>query len=185
MFLDFAFGIITSILTSYYCQTALTPLLYYCVLFSILPDLDFIIYKIFKIKQDKGYKHRDLFHYPLLYLPLGGLLLILFNKILFWPFLIISFFHFMHDSIMYGRGVKWLFPFSENSYAFIYEYSRVKKWGLWQWVFVFNEKNLEQWDEEHGDEDWIQNIYYAHHPIAIIEFGAFTVSLILLFWYLA
>ncbi len=74
--------------------------------------------------------------------------------------------------------MKWLYPFSNNSYAFLYEYSRVIKKGLWQWVFVFNEKNLDKWDEEHGDEDWIKNIYYRLHPIAAIEFGIFFIALI-------
>lgn len=182
MFLDFAFGIIIAVALSLHYQTDIAPLIYFSLLFSILPDLDFIIYKVFKIKQDKGYKHRDLFHGPLLYLPIGYLLLIFVSKILAIAFLIISILHFLHDSIAYGRGVKWLFPFSKNSYAFIYEYSRVKKWGLWQWMFIFNEKNLDQWDEEHGDENWIENIYYALHPIAIIEFGAFLISLILLLY---
>lgn len=52
-------------------------------------------------------------------------------------------------------------------------------------MFVFNEKNLDQWDEEHGDEDWIRNIYYAMHPIAIVEITAFFISfLFLLIYYL-
>lgn len=184
MFLDFAFGIITAIIISAHYQISVIPLLYFSLLFSVLPDLDFVIYKIFKIEQGKGYAHRDLFHYPLLYLPIGYLLLLTFNGILATVFLIISILHFLHDSIMYGRGIKWLFPFSKNSFAFIYEFSRVKKWGLWQWVFIFNNKNLDKWDEEHGDEDWIKHIYYALHPIAIIEFGTFFISLFLLFYYL-
>jgi hypothetical protein len=185
MFLDLAFGIITAIIISTRYQISLAPILYFSLLFSILPDLDFVIYKVFGIKQDKGYAHRDLFHYPLLYLPIGYLLLFKFNTAIAVAFLVISTLHFLHDSIMYGRGVKWLFPFSKNSFAFIYEFSRVEKYGLWQWIFIFNDKNLDEWDEEHGDEDWIRHIYYALHPIAIIEFGTFIMSLFLLLYHIS
>lgn len=181
MFLDFAFAFLTAIAAKIYFDISIIPTVYFALLFSILPDLDFVIYKIFGIYQDKGYKHRDLFHYPLLYLPIGFAILFVFSKILAIIFLIISTLHFLHDSIAYGRGVKWLFPFSKNSFAFIYLYSRVVKIGLWQWVFVFNDKNLGKWDKEHGDENWIENIYYKVHPIAIIEFGVFFISLLLLY----
>ena len=181
MFLDFAFAILISAWASVFFNTPIVSIIYFALVFSILPDLDFVIYKIFGIHQGKNYKHKDLFHYPLLYLPIGFSLLILTSKILAIIFLIVSILHFMHDSITYGRGVKWLFPFSKNSFAFIYLYSRVVKIGLWQWVFIFNDKNLDKWDEEHGDENWIKNIYYNLHPIAIVEFGVFFVSLLLLY----
>lgn len=181
MFLDFAFAIITSVVADNYFNIPSVSIIYFALLFSILPDLDFIIYKVAGIHQDKLYKHRDLFHYPLLYLPIGGILLLLINKNLAIIFLIISSLHFIHDSIAYGRGVKWMFPFSKNSFAFIYLYSREVKSGLWQWVFIFNDKNLDKWDEEHGDEDWINHIYYKLHPIATIEFIAFFISLLLLY----
>jgi hypothetical protein len=180
MFLDLGIAIITSVIANEYFAVPLVPLIYFALFFSMLPDLDFIIYKIFKIHKDKGYKHRDLFHAPLLYLPIGFIIIFFINETLAFIFLAISFLHFLHDSIAYGRGVKWLYPFSNNSYAFIYEYSRVVKKGLWQWVFIFNEKNLDEWDEEHGDEDWIKNIYYSLHPIAIIEFGVFFIALLCL-----
>ena len=187
MFLDLAFGIIAAIIFSEHSGIAFFPLLVFGLLFSVLPDLDYVICRIFKINLDKGYKHRDLFHYPLLYLPLGFLLFSLAGsggRALAGLFLTVSLFHFLHDSIAYGRGVKWLYPFSKNYYAFFYEYSRTKKWGLWQWIFVFNEKNLDKWDKEHGDEDWLQNIYKSFHPIAVIEYVGFLAALIVLFFYL-
>ncbi len=182
MFLDFAFAILVSILANVFFDIPLASIIYFALFFSILPDLDFVIYKIFGIHQDKAYKHRDLFHYPLLYLPIGFFLLFLISKTLAFIFLVISVLHFLHDSIAYGRGIKWLFPFSKNSFAFIYLYSRVVKLGLWQWIFVFNDKNLAKWDDEHGDENWIENIYYKAHPIAIIEFSTFFTSLLLLYF---
>ena len=91
----------------------------------------------------------------------------------------VSALHFVHDSIAYGRGIKWLWPFSKKSYAFIYLYSRIVKKGLWQAIFVFDKQYLEYFDKEHGDENWIENIYKKWHPIAIIEFSSFLLSLII------
>ncbi|MBU0722400.1 metal-dependent hydrolase [Patescibacteria group bacterium] len=147
MFLDFAFAILTSIVAKTYFDISIISTIYFGILFSILPDIDFVIYKIFGIHQDKGYKHRDLFHCPLLYLPIGFVILFIFSKTLAIIFLVISTLHFLHDSIAYGRGIKWLFPFSKNSFAFVYLYSRVVKVGLWQWAFIFNNKNLDEWDQ--------------------------------------
>ena len=179
--LDFAFGIFATIFANHYYGVDIFPFILIALLFSVLPDLDFLISRIFKIHPDKGYKHRELFHYPLIYLPAGFLLLLPFSKLIAVTFLIISFFHFIHDSIAYGRGVQWLYPFSKSSYAFFYVYSRVEKWGLWQWIWIFDEKTTKKFDEEHGDENWIQNIYYKFHPIVIFEFGVFLIALILLF----
>lgn len=180
MFLDIGLGIIFALIFHQSFNLGIGYLLFWGILFSLLPDLDFIIYKILKIEADKGYKHRDLFHYPLIYLSIGTLLAYLFSKPLAWLFLAVSFLHFAHDSIAYGRGIKWLFPFKKEGYAFFYLFSRVNKRGLWKAIFVFDEKAIEKFDIEHGDEDWIKNIFYKLHPIAIIEFLVFFIALILL-----
>src|SRR3989344_1391148 len=176
--LDFAFGIFATIFANHYYGVDIFPFILIALLFSVLPDLDFLIYKIFKIHPDKGYKHRELFHYPLIYLPVGFLLLLLFSKLMAFTFLIISFLHFIHDSITYGRGLRWLYPFSKNNYAFFYLYAQPK--GLRKLIFIFRENELEKFDKEYGDENWIENIYYKLHPIAIFEFGVFLAALILL-----
>jgi membrane-bound metal-dependent hydrolase YbcI (DUF457 family) len=178
MFLDLAFGIIVSIIAGGLFKINQSGILVPVLIFSILPDLDFVIYKIFGIARDKGYKHRELFHAPLLYLPLGTLaILFLAGKEFAICFLLVSILHFLHDSIAYGRGVAWLYPFSRNGYAFVYEYSRAVKKGLWQKVFVFDKGYTEYFDRMHGDEDWIRNIYFKLHPIAIVELAAFFLAI--------
>ena len=184
MFLDIGLGIITAILFSFYFHFELSFLLVPAIIFSLLPDLDFVLYKVFDIHPEKGYKHRDLFHYPLLYSLVGFVAIyIFFNRWYPWLFLVISFLHFVHDSIAYGRGIKWLWPFSKDGYAFFYFYSRVNKKGLWQPVFIFNEEAIKKFDEKHGDEDWIKNIYLKFHPIAAIETLVFIISLLWLYFY--
>jgi membrane-bound metal-dependent hydrolase YbcI (DUF457 family) len=148
MFLDFAIAIFITLIFDATFNTGVFPLLYWSLLFSVLIDLDFITHKLSKQQAERGYKHRDLLHYPLIVLSVGFIGIYYVNEILAYTFLVIMFLHFLHDSIAYGRGIKWLFPFSKNSYAFFYLYSRTKQKGLWQWVFVFNESNLDAWDNE-------------------------------------
>ncbi|MCU0679441.1 MAG: metal-dependent hydrolase [Planctomycetes bacterium] len=184
MFLDVAFGIFTAIFLSSFHEADLTAVLIAGIIFSLLPDADFVIYKLLGIHQDKGYKHRELFHYPLLYLGAGYIVIyFIFGQIIAWCFLISTFLHFLHDSIAYGRGIKWLYPFSNSGYAFIYLFSRVNKKGLWQKVFIFDQAYTDWFDREHGDEQWIRHIFYDLHPIAIIEFSVFILAMIWLIRY--
>ena len=184
MFLDAAIGIFSAILISALYGAAIGRVLFFAILFSLLPDLDFLFYKLFKIQRNKGYKHRELFHYPLLYLPIGGIAVYwLLGQEFIILFLLTSFLHFVHDSLAIGRGVKWLFPFSSNGYAFLYLYSRTEPRGLRQPVFVFDRAYLEYFDREHGDENWFNNIYRGWHPIAIIELSVFIISVFALIFY--
>jgi membrane-bound metal-dependent hydrolase YbcI (DUF457 family) len=185
MFLDIGVGILTAIFASYFLRANIsTWLVIFGILCALLPDADFIYYYPRRDDTKYDHKHRDLIHYPLLYLPIGTILIwIIFGKIWAIAFLITSFCHFLHDSIGIGWGVKWLFPFSKNSYSFFYLYSVKVKKGLRRPVFVFNEKNLPEMVREHGDKDWVRNIYYKWHPYARVEFAFFITSLIILLTY--
>ena len=185
MLLDIAIGIFGASLIAKFMNVDPGALIGRGVLFSLLPDLDFIIYRIFRIHPDKGYKHRELFHYPLLYLPIGYLLLRLTaGQAIALTFALVSFLHFAHDSIAYGRGVTWLYPFDRRGYAFIYLYSRVVKKGLWQPIFIFDRAAIEKFDREHGDEEWIKHIFWQRHTIAIVELAGFLASLVYLYFLL-
>jgi len=183
MLLDIAIGIFGAGLIARVMNVEPSALLGYGIVFALLPDLDYIIYKTLGLHPDKGYKHRELFHYPLIFLPAGYLLLrLLINPAVSLTFTVVSFLHFVHDSIAYGRGVTWLYPFDRRGYAFIYLFSRVVKKGLWQPVFIFDQAAIEKFDREHGDEEWIKHIFWQFHPIAIIELAFFIVSLVYLYF---
>jgi len=184
MFLDVGIGILTTIYIGFLFKANLTVWLLVCgIIFSLLPDVDFIKYFYLKDKME-GYKHRDALHLPILYLPIGTLIVYLFlGKVLALIFFVSSFLHFIHDSMFIGRGIKWLYPFSNNGYAFLYMYSRKVKNGLWKPLFIFNEEKIRLFDSEHGDADWFKNIYLKWHPFAVLEFTVLIVSLIILFLY--
>ncbi|MEK9154653.1 MAG: metal-dependent hydrolase [Patescibacteria group bacterium] len=181
---DVGLGIFSAIFISSILKIELNFWVFFIsVIFTLLPDIDFLFHLIRNKPSQEDYRHRDISHYPLIYIPIGMLVLLFIGKEWSFLFWITSFLHFIHDSIGIGRGVKWLFPFSKNSFAFFYLYSRVVKIGLWQWVFIFNDKNLDKWDNEHGDENWIKNIYDKWHPIFVIEFLIFIISIISLIIY--
>lgn len=185
MFLDIGVGIMVAIFTSHLFDIDLSFLLVaVSILFALLPDADFLCLYFKKHDTKYDHEHRDVFHYPLLYLSLGTVLIALFfGKIWAIMFFITSLLHFIHDSIAIGWGIKWLFPFSKNNYAFFYLYSKKIKEGMRRLVFVFNECNLPGLVQEHGDQDWVKNIYFKWHIIAKVEFGFFALSVIvLLFW---
>lgn len=186
MFLDLGAGIIIAILTSHFANVELSfTLVFFSVFFTIIPDMDFLYFYPKRHDTKYDHKHRDIIHYPLLYLPMGTILFwFLLGEIWALVFFAASFFHFFHDSIGIGWGIKWLYPFSKNNYSFLYLYSRKIKKGLRRPIFVFTEKKLPDMVREHGDPDWVRNIYYKWHPIAIFEFGGFVFSLILLYLYL-
>jgi hypothetical protein len=186
MFLDIGLGIVSSILVSEYFGIPLgSGLVFFGILFALLPDSDFIAHILQKKSaRHNAYEHRSILHLPLLYIPLGAVVLFLmFGPAWALLFALTSFFHFAHDSFGIGRGVQWLYPFSGNGYAFFYMHSRKIRRGLWQWVFVFDKEAVARFDAEHGDDDWIKNIYLSWHPFSLLEYAGFLLSIILLYLY--
>jgi hypothetical protein len=106
MFFDIGVGILASIFTSYFLEINISI---WFVLFSVtcavLPDADFLYFYPKRHDTKYDHLHRDLIHYPLLYLPIGSIIVwIIFGKIWAVAFFIASFFHFLHDSIGIGWG---------------------------------------------------------------------------------
>lgn len=185
MFLDIGVGILSAIFVSGYFGLHLNDLLVVGgVFFALGPDMDFIFHFIHNGVSREDYQHRNMIHYPLLYLPIGTFLVYLMGGES-WAalFFIASACHFVHDSIAIGWGIKWLYPFSNKNYVFLYHYSKVEKRGLRKFVFAFDKESLDETVAEHWGDDWLRDIYYRWHPIAVVEFGVFLMSLALLYVY--
>ncbi len=117
MLLDIGVGILSSVFLSRSFGIALNPLFLGAgIVFSLLPDVDFLI--AFRKNAAKSHEHRDILHYPLLFIPIGAAILFFFNYQLAMLFIITALLHFLHDSIGLGWGIPWLYPFSKNHYAF-------------------------------------------------------------------
>lgn len=183
MFLDIGIGILLSIATSWFFQTELTIFLILAgILFSLLPDLDFLI-EFFKHGNVGGKvirEHRELLHFPFFYLPIAFLIFIFFGKIISSLFLLCLFSHFLHDSIGIGWGIKWLWPFSRKSYKF---FSDKTGHSCCQLITFWEKKELEKVVAEHGDPDWIRNFYFKLSSVLVVELLFLIFALIFLYLY--
>ena len=183
MLLDIGIGILSSI---FFCRVfgiALYPFfLWASILFSLLPDLDFLP-NFRKGFTAKGHEHRSLLHYPLFFIPIGSIILLFLDSRLALLFAINTFLHFLHDSIGIGWGVQWLYPFSKNYYAFFYHRDLLENGSHQKAFHSWNPAEVARLANEYGDEHWFRNIYLRFSPYAIVEYLVFIFALVVLFFY--
>lgn len=159
MFLDIATGIFISLLAAYSFDTPLTyPLLALAIISALLPDIDIFWYGIKRLLGSEQHDHRSFTHYPLLYIPVIGLVYIFFGGM---PAVVLAlgvYLHLLHDTIGMGAGIAWLAPFSYRKYQL--------------------------WPVTEGDGHWIRNYYLRPCLNAYIEYGALLAALVCLylFW---
>lgn len=185
MLLDIGLGILSAIFMSNLFGIDLSfTLVFLAIISSLLPDID----TLFHIKQGrsmdshKAHEHRDLWHYPLLYIPLGTIAIGYFSSSYALLFAITSFLHFVHDSIGVGWGIQWLYPFSRKHYAFFYHYDIFRNNLPKHLIYSWSNKEVEELSEKYGDKNWLRNIYFNWHPYAVVEFLVFVVSLLILYF---
>ena len=154
------------------------------ILFALLPDVDYLLHLARGNSSRDAYKHRDTLHLPLVFVPVGVVLLYPFGHAWAVLFGAASFLHFVHDSIGIGWGVQWLWPFCDDHYSFLYIYRPPGRTEYLprKWVYVWRHRDIEAWAARYGDPDWIKNIYFRPHPYAIVEFTALLIALIMLFF---
>lgn len=175
--LDIGVGLLLGVLLN-----GLTTLSYgFClslgVLASLMPDLDFI-WQYLRTKHMPETTHRDRLHYPLLAVPIAGIIGWLILPPIGLIFLLGTFLHFLHDSIGVGFGVKWLFPFKRNSYLLLYQTGLPTNKDM-------PRKILHSWSdaerrvvvEKYRDPDWIKHIYFQLHPFGIFEYSILVIGI--------
>ena len=185
MFLDAGSGIFAAMLTSWVFGTPLSWMLIAVgVIFAFLPDIDYLVHLGRGGTSRNAYRHRDLFHYPLLFIPTGVIVFSFVGKEWALLFGVASFLHFLHDSIGIGWGVQWLYPFSKDHYTFFYRYQPRHKERLprqFALVLIWKHEEIDMLADKYGDENWIRNIYLRWHPYAIAELLFFLVALAALY----
>lgn len=182
MFLDIAIGIIAAIGVSELFDKSLSPLfLVGSIAFALLVDIDYLFYLSYDGDQKYAHRHRDLLHYPLLYIPIGMITLFFASAQWVLLFGITSFLHFLHDSIGIGWGIKWLWPFSKRNFKLFSQ--KDGQLSLWHHV-SWSPQELDEVATQRGDPHWFRNIYLRWHPYAIAEFVSFLIALIILYLYL-
>lgn len=187
MFLDISFGILLSIFASQYFGLELTIFLVLLnIAFVLLPDIDFILAVLYRGKLGTMHSHREIFHHPLILIPLGFIILFIFNKTYALLFLLAISWHFLNDTITLGFGVHWLWPLSNKYFKFFggWYYRAPGKPRLpFKILYIWLPQEIEGLEKNYGDPDWIKNIYLKFHPWAIFEYLIFMFSIILLIIY--
>lgn len=184
MFLDIGAGILISIFVSRLFDVPLSvTFIIGGIFFALLVDIDYIFYFFSNKSLKNVHRHRDLLHYPLLYIPLGILFASFINVSWAVLFGLCSLAHFIHDSIGIGWGVQWFYPFTKDHYAFFYLYQPPNKEKLpKKFIYIWKHENISVLDFKYGDDNWIRDIYLKFHPYAVFEFLVFLISLIILYF---
>ncbi|MCX6813193.1 MAG: metal-dependent hydrolase [Candidatus Azambacteria bacterium] len=187
MFLDIAVGILLSIGVSWYFNVELTFILILTsVLFALSPDIDFLWVSLRIGVTKVTHIHREILHHPLVFIPIGAIVLIPFGKIFVVTFILAAFWHFLNDTLTTGWGVQWFWPFSKKYYkllgGMIYQAPDKPKLPL-KFFYAWTPEEAEGIELKHGDPNWLKNIYFKLHPLAIVEYLFFIFSVILLIIY--
>lgn len=175
--LDIGLGIIGAALFSLYSGIKLDYfLLLIGIFFALSPDMDFIFYLASGKKADRfSHKHRSLFHYPLLFIPIGFLVLAKFSLPYAFLFTTLSLAHFVHDSIGTGWGLEWLYPFSKKYYKFFSDETGRAAWKIQKWT----PEEQNETSAKHGDDNWIKNTYLKLTLISAVEYGVLIFAIII------
>jgi len=157
-----AFGgiLVAFVLSKIYIANLTFWAIVFAIGFSLLPDIDFLIWLLrHHWKIDKwAHEHRNLFHYPLIYLPLGSLLVwCLTNDFYGLLFFFCSLVHFAHDSVAIGWGIRWFSPFSEKNYKF---FTRKHLGEKRQFIVSWNPAELKEEVLKRGKDNWFKNKKY-------------------------
>ena len=178
--LDIAVGIFLAMGASRFFHTELTGVLVCAgILFALLPDADYLVHLLRGNNSKNAHKHRDLFHLPIVFIPIGVIILYPWGSQWMMFFVAGALAHFIHDSIGIGWGVQWLWPFRDEHYSFFYIYrpSDRKEYLPRKWLYVWPHQNIEALSARYGDPDWIKNIYFRPHPYALVEYLSLAVAL--------
>lgn len=145
---------------------------------ALLPDLDFL-YHYVKTRETSAYKahpydHREGLHYPLLFIPIGSVLFFaIFGPVYATFFCLGALSHFLHDSVGIGWGIKWLYPLVKKNYKFFCDKNGSPSSQL---VVSWSPHELTNKIVEHGDPQWIKNLFWRPlqrgtlTPLLVVEF---------------
>jgi hypothetical protein len=153
MFTDLIIGLIPGFIFFGFYNTG-PSIIFASLLFSILPDIDFLIYHKSHPVNRFSHKHRRILHLPLLYIPIGLSILYLFHTrtVFSISFLALSLWHFVHDTFSLGYGVQWLFPLSKKQFFWGNTTNTSKK--FFGKLYSDTPDNIDVHADMHGDDNW-------------------------------
>lgn len=157
------------------------------VLFAFILDFDNIVPIVrgqLSASKDSPKDHRDGWHYPLVWVAAFAIAFVVFG-VNVWTVAAAAavLFHFVNDSFGTGWGIQVLWPFTRTSYKLFS--------GKFKDAHVTTQSSLVAYTPEekhvaiqnHGNPNWIDDIYVHPKTTAKIEYAVFAVgSIFLLYW---
>jgi len=159
MFIDLIVGLTLGCILSLFSENHLILIIASAV-FSLLPDLDFLIYHSLYPINRFSHRHRRIFHLPVFYILLGLIILWLLDasSIFYVSFIILSLWHFLHDTFSIGYGVQWFYPFTKRHYLWNSNVSTSKK--VFKNLHSDTPENIDAHADKNGDDNWVRKSFF-------------------------
>ncbi len=144
----------------------------------LLPDLDYL-YAWAKTKKSPSSTHRDGLHYPLIVVPLTGVLGWLLDPAIGITLALGTLAHFMHDSVGIGFGVKWLYPLVNKSYLFLFQIKTPTNKDIPNRLFyAWDDTERAEMIRKYRYDDWIRFVYFQPNPWGIFEYTVLLTGIV-------
>lgn len=168
--LDIGIGLLLGVLFRQQFSLAYPLVLALGVVASLLPDIDYV-YRLLRSKKAPDSSHRDTLHYPLVFIPFVSACGLIYSPAAGLLFCIGAMCHFIHDSVGIGFGVKWLFPFNNNSYALYHIHLPANEDMPRKKLYTWNDTERRETMRKYRDPQWIRHVYFQFHPYGIMEYS--------------
>lgn len=196
---DWANGIFAILLAAYVTGTEIAWWHFVVgILLAHSPDIDalpeFLKRGKVSASAEHPHDHRAGFHYPLVVLPLLGVLAYLFG---YWGWVVLMAvgLHFINDVYGTGWGVKLFWPFSNRNYKILTRRVNQPKYvllvsGVWdtlpeserklQLLASWNAEELSHYIQKWGMDDWIDELYLRLNWVSCTEYSLAILAFILM-----
>ena len=149
---------------------------------AMCPDLDAIPELLARGKiaasADHNHDHRDVLHFPILFL-IGGVIAVLLFGYWGWIFLSSTILHFVNDLYGTGWGIPLFWPLTKDRFKLFTDENNNSSLRKEDWIRRIKVTKLHDEIAEHGNETWVDDFYYKLNPIMAIEYGLFAFALLL------
>ncbi len=163
MYIDIGFGLLIGLGIVFFSGEQDFLLILFGALAALAPDVDFILYLIkrrFKIDQ-YAHEHRDLLHMPLLFSIGGGVLIFtLISQLYAIVWVLGTMWHFVHDTLDGGWGIRWLHPFY-SGYFTLATYSPKNH--------IPTKTEQREIATKHGNPNWLEQDYFRLNKKLVTE----------------
>jgi len=150
---------------------------------AFLPDLDALpeLWRHGQVAASKDHPadHRELLHKPILWLGVAGFCWWYFGYYGAVSFVVLLL-HFVHDSVLTGWGVPWLWPFSKVRIKFFVDEKNEVSLAPKNWIRTWNKLELQHAIVIYGNKNWIEDLYLRPTVVSAVEYGIFLLSLVAL-----